>query len=128
MNALSGSVPNGIGVNPATVAVNYTSSGIYYYFPTKLKNVLKNKTVFLPIRYSSSALLTDDNTGGWQSIGKLWILSEMEVYGAAIWSDKKYSIRIFTQEKACRKKRQAVVIRNGKSGQEYVVGLTPQGI
>ena len=97
MNALSGSVPNGTGVNPATTSVNYTSSGIYYYFPTKLKNVLKNKLLLMPKRYNSSSLLTDDNSWDWQSMGKLWIPSEMEVYGTAIWSDKKYSAGGFQQ-------------------------------
>ena len=97
MNALSGSVPNGTGVNPATTSVNYTSSGIYYYFPTKLKNVLKNKLVLLPKRYNSSSPLTDDNSWDWQSMGKLWIPSEMEVYGTAIWSDKKFSAGGFQQ-------------------------------
>ena len=97
MNALSGSVPNATTVNPATTSVNYTSSGIYYYFPTKLKNVLKNKLVRPAIRYSSSSLLTDDNSWNWVSMGKLWIPSEMEVYGTDIWSDKKYSVGGFQQ-------------------------------
>ena len=97
MNALSGSVPNAEKVNPTMVSVDYTSSGIYYYFPTKLKNVLKNKIIMLPKRYNSSSLLTGDNGVDWQSIGKLWVPSEIEVYGTSIWGGGGYAAQGFQQ-------------------------------
>ncbi len=81
LNSLSGQVPNGTGLNPAVKHVDYTQGGVYYYLPANLKNVIVEKRAYLPKRYSASGLLSDDNAGGWENIGKLWLPSEWEVYG-----------------------------------------------
>ena len=88
INSLSGYVPNEAKLNPAMVAVDYTADGIYYYLPEALKNVIVEKRAYLPKRYSASGLLSDDNAGGWTNIGKLWLPSESEVYGAPCWGGK----------------------------------------
>lgn len=62
-------------------AVDYTAGGVYYYLPGNLKSVIVEKRTYLPKRYSASGLLSDDNAGGWENIGKLWLPSEWEVYG-----------------------------------------------
>lgn len=69
-------------------AVDYTQGGVYYYLPDNLKSVIVEKRAYLPKRYSASGLLSDDNAGGWNDIGKLWLPSEFEVYGAPVWGGK----------------------------------------
>ena len=88
VNSLAGHVPNGTGANPALAQVDYTADGIYFQLPTALKNVIVEKRAYLPKRYSASGLLNDDNAGGWANIGKLWLPSEVEVYGAPCWGGK----------------------------------------
>ena len=88
LNSLAGQVPNGTGLNPAVKHVDYTQGGVYYYLPANLKNVIVEKRAYLPKRYSASGLLSDDNAGGWADIGKLWLPSEFEVYGAPVWGGK----------------------------------------
>ena len=87
LNSLSGNVPNGTGNLPATEAVDYTSGGVYYYLPTKLKNVIVQKRIYLPKRFSASGIQSNDTDGGWENIGKLWLPSEMEVAGCAVWGN-----------------------------------------
>lgn len=88
LNSLAGQVPNGTGLNPAVVHKDYTQGGVYYYLPAALKAVIVEKRAYLPKRYSASGLLSDDNAGGWVDIGKLWLPSECEVYGAPCWGGK----------------------------------------
>ena len=88
LNSLAGQVPNSTGLNPAVTHVDYTQGGVYYYLPANLKNVIVEKRAYLPKRYSASGLLSDDNAGGWENIGKLWLPSEFEVYGAPVWGGK----------------------------------------
>lgn len=88
INSLAGYVPNGTTLNPAMVAVDYTADGIYARLPDTLKAVIVEKRAYIPKRFSASALQTDDKAGGWANIGKLWVPSEIEVYGAANWGTK----------------------------------------
>ena len=81
LNSLAGQVPNSTALNPAVKHVDYTQGGVYYYLPDALKAVIVEKRAYLPKRYSASGLLSDDNAGGWENIGKLWLPSEWEVYG-----------------------------------------------
>ena len=85
LNSLSMSVPNAATANPATVAVNYSTTGVYDKLPTALKNVIVSKVSRLPRRFTAGTLLTDDNNSDWQNMGKLWLPSEVEVYGARMW-------------------------------------------
>lgn len=91
LNSLSGNVPDGDGLNPQMVAVDYTEDGVYYYLPEQLKNVIIEKYVKIPTRYSETALLTDNNSSGYSHIGKLWLPDEYEVYGAPIWGGSGHS-------------------------------------
>lgn len=85
INSLAGYVPNGTTLNPTMVAVNYTADGIYARLPEALKAVIVEKRTYIPKRFSASGLQTDDNASGWANIGKLWVPSEIEVYGTAHW-------------------------------------------
>lgn len=88
LNSLAGQIPNSTGLNPAVKHVDYTQGGVYYYLPTALKNVIVEKRILLPKRYSASGLLSDDNSWGWDNIGKLWLPTEAEVYGIPVWGGK----------------------------------------
>lgn len=59
--------------------------------PAALRNVLVNHRSLIPRRYGSSAL-TEDSGWAWGDLGKVWSLSEMEVYGCAVWGTKGYSV------------------------------------
>ena len=60
--------------------------------PEGLTKYLLTQRVLLEERYSASGALTDSNNWSWQDIGKIWSLSEMEVYGCPVWGTKGYSV------------------------------------
>lgn len=88
LNSLSMQVPNATTANPALVAVDYTTTGVYDKLPAALKAVISPKRLLLPSRYTAGALLTDDNSWAWADAGKLWIPSEIEVYGCTHWGSR----------------------------------------
>ncbi len=98
INSLPGYVPDAATENPAMTAVDYTADGIYSRLPAALKAVIIEKRAYIPKRFSASELLTDDNAGDWADIGKLWIPSEVEVYGSPRWSGQTgYGMAGFVQ-------------------------------
>lgn len=90
LNSLAGNVPNGTGNLPETEAVDYTAGGVYFFLPDALKNAIVEKRMYIPKRFSASGIQSEDNAGGWENIGKLWLPSEVEVTGAPIWGCNKY--------------------------------------
>jgi hypothetical protein len=60
--------------------------------PSALRNVLMTQRVLLEERYSSSTKLTESAGWSWQDLGKVWSLSETEVYGQCVWGTKGYSV------------------------------------
>ena len=90
LNSLKGYVPDGTGNNPALTEVDYTEGGVYYYLPAALKAVIVEKRAIIPSRYSATAIQSDDNGWAWQNIGKLWLPSEIEVYGHTCWGNSGY--------------------------------------
>jgi hypothetical protein len=97
LNSMSGNVPNSTTDPTVTTAVDYTSGGVLYYLPDKVKNQIITKRLLLPYRYTAGSVLTADNSWGWQSTGKLWIPSEFEVYGSAVWGNTGYGTGGFVQ-------------------------------
>ena len=97
LNSMSGTVPNSKTDPATTVAVDYTAGGILYYLPDKLKKQIITKRILLPSRYTAGSVLTQDNSWAWQSTGKLWIPSEVEVYGMACWGNNGYGAGGFVQ-------------------------------
>lgn len=81
LNSLAMSVPNATTANPELLAVDYSVTGVYDKLPAALKAAIVTKRLLLPSRYTSGALLTDDNSWAWKDAGKLWIPSEVEVCG-----------------------------------------------
>ena len=60
--------------------------------PEGLTKYILTQRVLLEERYSASGALTDSNNWSWQDIGKVWSLSEMEVYGCQVWGTPGYSV------------------------------------
>ena len=60
--------------------------------PEGLTKYLLTQRVLLEERYSASGAISDSNSWSWQDIGKVFSLSEMEVYGCPVWGTKGYSI------------------------------------
>lgn len=88
VNSMAGHVANSTGVNPAIKRVDYTNDGIYHYLPAWLKAVIIEKLFLLNERYSTSGVLSDENSWNWVNIGKLWFPTEIEVYGCPVWGNK----------------------------------------
>lgn len=66
--------------------------------PTEVKGALKNYRVIAESRYQAGQTLNDSTHWEWTDLGKVWSLSEMEVYGCIIWGTKNgYSVGIDTQ-------------------------------
>lgn len=97
LNSMSGTVPNSTSDPSVTTEVDYTAGGVLYYLPDKLKNQIITKRILLPSRYTAGSVLTSDNSWAWQSTGKLWIPSEVEVHGAPCWGDSGYGMGGFVQ-------------------------------
>ena len=60
--------------------------------PEGLTKYLLTQRVLLEERYSASGAISDSNSWSWQDIGKVFSLSEMEVYGCPVWGTKGYSV------------------------------------
>ena len=54
--------------------------------PQKWKNVMAEHRVLLEERYSTAGAQTNSTGWSWQSVGKVFSLSEIEVYGFSAWS------------------------------------------
>ena len=60
--------------------------------PENLAKYLLTQRVLLEERYSASGALTDSNSWSWADIGKVFSLSETEVYGQCVWGTRGYSV------------------------------------
>lgn len=97
VNSLKGHVAGGTSKTSPVKLVDYTKDGIWSKLPEALKAVIVTKRALLPQRYSASGVLSNNNTWGWQDMGKLWIPSEIEVYGHGVWADSAFDKGGFVQ-------------------------------
>ena len=74
------------GYNNVAHGFNASSCGILQLLPVALQNQIKTKRMYMPTRYSASGILTNSPAGAWCDAGKLWLPTEMEVYGCPIHS------------------------------------------
>lgn len=89
LNSLNMRVPNAETANPATIEVDYRSTGVYDKLPAELKAVIKQKRALIPRRFTDTeTLLGDDNAGNYRYIGNLWLPSEYEACGIEHWGSK----------------------------------------
>ena len=65
--------------------------------PSALSSVLLEPRFLLETRYSSSGSLTDSTGWAWNAVGKIWSLSETEVYGQLVWGTKEWSVGMDAQ-------------------------------
>ena len=65
--------------------------------PSALSSVLLEPRFLLETRYSSSGSLTDSTGWAWNAVGKIWSLSETEVYGQLVWGTKGWSVGMDAQ-------------------------------
>lgn len=86
-NSLKGHVAGGTSKTSPVKLVDYTKDGIWSKLPEALKAVIVTKRTLLHQRYSASGVLSNNNSWDWQDMGKLWIPSEIEVYGHSVWAD-----------------------------------------
>ena len=85
LNSLQMNVPNSSAANPAMVNADYRNTGILTTLPEALRNVIIEKHALIPRRFTQGNLLVEDNGWDWRLIGKLWLPSEIEVYGCRQW-------------------------------------------
>lgn len=64
----------------------------YALLPTKWKNVIATHRMLLEERYSTAGAQTAATGWSWTDIGKIFSLSETEVYGQEVWGTKGYSV------------------------------------
>ena len=88
-------VNNGSAANAAPWMVSNIKSVLnttwYGYLPAALQAQIIEKRLLIETRYTSGSTLTDSTSWEWNNVGKLWVPSEFEVYGAIIWGTKGYS-------------------------------------
>ncbi len=97
LNAESGTTADG-------KAVNYTSDGFLARIQASTDpnaqawaSHLKTKYCQMEQRWSDSGALTEDSSWTDCNIGKLWLPTEVEIWGRAIWGDKTYGALYGTQ-------------------------------
>lgn len=84
--------------NKVAHGMNAANSGIYQLLPQALRNVIVQKRLLLPERYSGSGLLTYSTTWNWQNMGFLWVPTEIEVYGCQVWSGSSFNNGLYSFE------------------------------
>lgn len=67
--------------------LNNETTGVFATLPADLKPCIIEKIALLEHRYSEAGLLESDTGWGWSTMGKLWVPTEVEVFGNTFWSD-----------------------------------------
>lgn len=67
--------------------LNDETSGVYAKLPADLKPCIIEKRALLENRYSAAGKLDASTGWGWNNMGKLWLPTEVEVFGSIFWSD-----------------------------------------
>ena len=69
-------------------AMNNESSGVYATLPSDLKSHIITKRTLAEERYSAGGSVSSNTSWSWQNVGKLWLPTEIEVFGCNIWSEQ----------------------------------------
>lgn len=70
--------------------MNDTTSGVITTLPTELQSLIIEKRALLESRYSASGVLDTGSSWAWNNMGKLWLPTEVEVFGSVHWSQPGY--------------------------------------
>ena len=68
-------------------ALNDESTGVYATLPSDLKSAIIEKRALIEERYSAAGAVSADTGWSWANIGKLWLPTEIEVFGSPTWSE-----------------------------------------
>lgn len=79
---------NSTSAHPYIVSTlhDYELNTLLPTFPSEVRAVMKERVALLEKRYTNGQTLTDSNGWDWVNMGRLWSLSEVEVYGQMYWS------------------------------------------
>lgn len=67
--------------------LNDETSGVFATLPGDLKACIIDKWALLELRYSAAGALESSTGWWWNYMGKLWVPTEVEVFGNTFWSD-----------------------------------------
>ena len=67
--------------------LNDETSGVFATLPADLKLCIIEKRALLETRYSAAGALDSSIGWAWNNMGKLWLPTEVEVFGNTFWSD-----------------------------------------
>lgn len=67
--------------------LNDESTGVFSTLPADLKPYIITKRAQLEERYSSGGAVVADTGWSWSNMGKLWLPTEVEVFGHSAWSE-----------------------------------------
>ena len=81
--------------------------------PTALTDVLVSHRILFETRYSANGALNDSTGWAWGDAGKVFSLSETEVYGQCVWGTKGYSVGCDAQLPLFRNSRER--LRGGRN-------------
>ncbi len=70
--------------------MNDETAGVFSMLPADLKPCIIEKRALLEYRYSDAGALNDSIVWAWNDMGKLWLPTEVEVFGNATWSDESW--------------------------------------
>jgi hypothetical protein len=71
---------------------NTLNTTVYSTLPTDLQTVIAEKRMRIEQRYSSSGSATTGTGLEWNSVGKLWLPTEVEMTGCVYWGAPMYSV------------------------------------
>lgn len=92
MNSTTNNNGNEAEPNPWRASELFTvmNNTVFKTLPTDLQSCIIEKRAYIPSRYSSAGKLNNDGGGMWGDMGKLWLPTEIEVFGFAHWSTVGY--------------------------------------
>ncbi len=70
--------------------MNNETTGVFATLPADLKPCIIEKWAQLESRFSEAGALNDSAGWAWNNMGKLWLPTEVEVFGNAVWSDESW--------------------------------------
>lgn len=70
--------------------LNDETNGIYAKLPSDLKSAIITKRALMEERYSAGGAVAADTGWSWGDMGKLWLPTEVEVFGHHTWSEPGY--------------------------------------
>ena len=108
----------------ASEAQPFMASGVYAWLtgtvlptlPTKVRNVIKAKRLYMPTRYNASQKLTDDSSWADKSFPSLWLPFEGEIFDHISWSTKGYGTACCVQYGIFKNSWKARMKRYGNGG------------